>query len=343
MANRVSLCMIVKDEEEALPGMLASVRGAWDEFIAVDTGSKDKTPWILKKEKARVIRSPWKDDFSFHRNQAQEAATGNWILILDADERLHEGGVKAIRRATTIDRDMWIFQVHSYTGNGTHHSNGSSPRLFRNGLGIHWEGRIHNQLFFDPEKIEAGYSDILIHHFGYDLPPEKMKVKRERSYRLMRQSIKEEPENFSMHHHLAVTLMADKEYKEALEEAQTALSLINKPKAPSAWTTFVASYSAFRLRRYELAYELALKWLCEFPWQLDLHYTAALVKAQMRDWKMVVEHVDGYFEVLRELQGGKAPFGFYHFETVDKKDQMRFIRNQALAVCNPQAAVDGLL
>lgn len=342
--DKVSLCMIVKDEEKLLPGMLASVRGAWDELVVVDTGSSDRTIEILEGESnLRLIREPWKDDFSFHRNQAQDAATGNWILIIDADERLHKGGVSGILRASTLDRDMWIFSIYSYTGNGSHHSNGSSPRLFRNGLGIRWSGRVHNQLLFDPKEMKVGYSDLLIHHLGYDLPPEEMKVKRDRSYRLMRQSIEEEPGNFAMHHHLAITLMADHRFAEALEEAQLTLGLLNKPKEPAGWTSFVAAYSALRTGQIGLAYELALKWLCEFPWQLDLYYVAALAKARMKDWELVLEHVKGYDETLGELKKGKTPFGFYHFETVDKEGQMRALRVRALAIQNPQAAVEGLL
>ncbi|MBK9518864.1 MAG: glycosyltransferase [Anaeromyxobacter sp.] len=86
MAARLSLCMILRDEEELLPRFLDHARGLWDELVAVDTGSTDRTPRLLEAAGARLLRREWTGDFSAARNVSLEAASGDWVVVLDADE-----------------------------------------------------------------------------------------------------------------------------------------------------------------------------------------------------------------------------------------------------------------
>src|SRR5262245_20256625 len=82
----VSVCVITKDEERNLPACLASV--AWaDEILVVDSGSADRTREIAVAAGARVVQR----DFPGHieqKNFAAEQAKHDWVLGLDADERL---------------------------------------------------------------------------------------------------------------------------------------------------------------------------------------------------------------------------------------------------------------
>ena len=83
---RLSLCMIVKDEEANISRALDSLTGVVDEIIVVDTGSQDKTKDIARKYHAKIIDIDWEDDFSKARNAGLRHATGDYILCLDADE-----------------------------------------------------------------------------------------------------------------------------------------------------------------------------------------------------------------------------------------------------------------
>ena len=83
---KVSLTMIVRDEEQTLPLCLESVRGLFDEIIVVDTGSKDRTKEIALGFGARVIDFAWIDDFAAARNVSLANATGDYVLWLDADD-----------------------------------------------------------------------------------------------------------------------------------------------------------------------------------------------------------------------------------------------------------------
>ncbi len=82
----ISLCMIVKNEEENIEHCLSSIQGLVDEIIIIDTGSTDGTKEIAKKFGAKVFDFKWNNNFSDARNFSLSKATGDWIFILDADE-----------------------------------------------------------------------------------------------------------------------------------------------------------------------------------------------------------------------------------------------------------------
>ena len=84
----VSLCMIVRNEEENLPACLASAADLVDEVVVVDTGSRDRTREVAAGFGARVYEFPWVDDFAAARNESLRHATGDWVFWLDADDRL---------------------------------------------------------------------------------------------------------------------------------------------------------------------------------------------------------------------------------------------------------------
>ena len=88
MTARVSIAMIVRNEADMAHGFIESVHGLWDELIVVDTGSTDGTVAIFEAAGATVKHHPWADDFALARNVALDAVTGDWVLVLDADERV---------------------------------------------------------------------------------------------------------------------------------------------------------------------------------------------------------------------------------------------------------------
>ena len=97
--GRLSLCVIAKDEAAMLPGLLSSVVGVVDEIVLVDTGSSDATAAIARSAGAKVVDHPWRDDFADARNRALAESTGDWVLVLDCDERLAPGAGAVIRKA----------------------------------------------------------------------------------------------------------------------------------------------------------------------------------------------------------------------------------------------------
>jgi glycosyltransferase involved in cell wall biosynthesis len=78
----------VRDEEKFLGGCLETLVGRVDEIVIADTGSADRSRSIARAFGARIVDYPWTGDFSAARNAALDAVSADWILYIDADERL---------------------------------------------------------------------------------------------------------------------------------------------------------------------------------------------------------------------------------------------------------------
>src|SRR5438445_7891865 len=88
----ITLCVIARDEEALLAECLDSARPYVDKMVVLDTGSTDRTMDIAREHGAMVAQFTWCDDFAAAKNAALDLATSDWILFMDADERLNEGG-----------------------------------------------------------------------------------------------------------------------------------------------------------------------------------------------------------------------------------------------------------
>ena len=168
----LTLCMVVRDEAELLPMCLASARRAVDEIVVVDTGSSDRTIEIAGGFVARVIELPWNGSFADARNAGLDAATGDWILYLDADERLIDGAAEIRALLGRTWREGFFLELRNLTGRPGSRSAVVHPalRLFRNRPEYRFEGRIHEQIsqfmpIYLPERFEP--TPIRVLHLGY--------------------------------------------------------------------------------------------------------------------------------------------------------------------------------
>ncbi len=192
----VSACLMVKNEEEMLPDCLESIRDFVDEIIVVDTGSTDRTVEIAQSFGARVYHQPWEGDFSKHRNYSIDQATGEWIFIIDADERLYDGDAEKLQPYLHNDECeiISISVVNHYKLHGGMTTHLPSVRLFRKSYGLRYEGTVHNQIPLT-SKDKVYRAPARIKHLGYDLAPEKMRAKFERTRKLLEEQLAEDPNN----------------------------------------------------------------------------------------------------------------------------------------------------
>jgi len=195
-SRKLSLCMIVRDEEQLLPGCLESVRGVVDEIVAVDTGSSDATPEIVRAHHGLLLRHAWREDFAAARNISLDAATGDWILWMDADERLRPEEHGRLRRLIerNASADAFLVPIRSETPAGAQVTR--AHRLFRNRKGIRFSGRIHEQV--SPSFARAGARegpcfDFTIDHLGYNFSADKLRSKYERNLRLLNAAKRQDP------------------------------------------------------------------------------------------------------------------------------------------------------
>lgn len=154
--------MIARDEEGMLPDCLESVRDEVDEIILVDAGSRDGTAELARSRGARVFSFRWRQDFAAARNAALDRATGDWILILDCDERLDPASRGLLRQAAASGRhDGYLVHLVNLPAGA---EKWLALRLFRNQPSARYQGHIHEQLHFTGS---AASCDATIHHLGY--------------------------------------------------------------------------------------------------------------------------------------------------------------------------------
>ncbi|MFB9330814.1 glycosyltransferase [Paenibacillus aurantiacus] len=146
----VSLCMIVRDEEDTLERCLSSVVSAVDEIIIVDTGSTDQTRDIAGRFTDQIYDFKWIDDFAAARNYAFDLATKDYILWLDADDLMQEEACnKLIRLKETLDPTIdsvtmdYLLAFDEY-GNAT--SSVRRNRLVKRQNHFRWIGAVHEYL-----------------------------------------------------------------------------------------------------------------------------------------------------------------------------------------------------
>lgn len=187
--SRISLVMIVRDAADLLPGFFAHHAGVWDEAVIVDTGSTDGTAERASEAGARVFHQPWRDDFSAPRNFGLQQARSEWILLLDADERIAARDFGTLRAAAGIAPDRaWLQETINYCNQRSHlewrpvqgrypTEEGSCTGYFlarRVGLfprrdDVRFQGRIHETVLpaCRAAALPVETLGVPVHHYGY--------------------------------------------------------------------------------------------------------------------------------------------------------------------------------
>ncbi|MEI1377613.1 tetratricopeptide repeat protein [Nostoc sp. UHCC 0926] len=171
---KLSLCMIVKNESATLPKCLNSVRKVVDEMVVLDTGSIDRTPNIAQQLGAKVHHFKWCNDFSAARNAALKYVTGDWILVLDADETLTPAILPQLREAIARDEYLLINLVRQEVG-AEQSPYSLVSRLFRNHPDIRFDRPYHalvddsvSEILAREPHWQVGYlPGVALVHTGY--------------------------------------------------------------------------------------------------------------------------------------------------------------------------------
>lgn len=200
-AVSISLCMIVKNEAEWITRSLDAVRPIVSDMIVLDTGSTDDTAARATAAGARVIPFTWQDDFAAARNVSLSHATGDWILVLDADELLDAEGraqIAAWVAAPTAEMAQLLQTNYSHESQlamwqpnrlTTPEAQGYAGyfeiplvRLFRNDPGIRFVQPIHEMIL--PTIRSCVTLPVRLHHYG-QVRAEGRTRKREQYYRIV--------------------------------------------------------------------------------------------------------------------------------------------------------------
>ncbi|MFO0599133.1 MAG: glycosyltransferase [Myxococcaceae bacterium] len=199
---KLSLAMIVRDEADMAPDFLESVRGLFDELIVVDTGSSDGTRGLFESAGARVVPFSWVHDFSAARNVSLAHATGDFVLVLDADERASPQFIAECRRA--IEQPgvgALVVRISNPLPYG-HRRDSWVLRGWKNDPSIRFRHPIHEdpsedvQQVLEEQALRAVRLEAPIEHLGYVKSRAAAKDKKTRDLVLLRGCLERDPFDF---------------------------------------------------------------------------------------------------------------------------------------------------
>lgn len=245
---KLSQCMIVKNEEKNIRKALGWAKNIAYEQIVVDTGSTDATVAIAKELGVKVFEFPWVDDFSAAKNFAIEKAKGDWIAFLDADEYLSDEDAsklisyieeveenesayrKKFQNVPTIIRCSWVH----LNDNGEPFSINVQDRIFKNKSYIRYKNKIHevlNSLDQHELMVVDARDEFKIFHMGYQKHTLDNTGKGERNVALIKEELKNNPDDPNLLFYLADSLYIIKEFQQCEDACYKTIA--NKEKGLS--------------------------------------------------------------------------------------------------------------
>lgn len=233
----LSVCMIVKNEEQWLPKSLESIKNLADEIIIVDTGSTDKTKEIAKTYNAKIFDFKWDDDYADARNFSISKATSDWILWLDADETVSKKDHNYFKQIMKEEKfPIVVLEQRHYTNDKKNPQfkpvddrykkeamgfEGYYPtlitRMFKNNMGLKFEGKVHETIDKSMQKLGLKFlrTDIPIHHYQNFKSDTMTKEKKEKYEKLLKEKENYDPSDLKNLHDLAVTHLQKNDLKKS--------------------------------------------------------------------------------------------------------------------------------
>jgi glycosyltransferase involved in cell wall biosynthesis len=332
---RVSLSMIVKNEENNLADCLASVADLVDEVVVVDTGSTDRTREVASRFGARVFDFAWVDSFAAARNESLRHATGDWAFWMDADDRLDEENRRKLRdlfaglkdeNAAYVVKCLCVPQAAGQDGTVVDH-----VRLFRNWPELRWDYRVHEQILPAVRAIkgEVRWGDVVVRHVGYaDAALRRRKL--ERDLRLLRLEDAERPDHpfvlfnlGSVSQELGDVTGALEYFRRSLERSHPADSITRKLFA-------LIAGCLWRQGRWEDALAVCAEGRGFYPDDAELLFREGGFREEAGHW-------DGAEACWRRLvDGGERP----HFASVGAGLRGYLARHRLALLCLRRGALD---
>jgi glycosyltransferase involved in cell wall biosynthesis len=273
----LSVCYILKNEEEWIERSLQSVRGIASEILIQDHGSTDRSLEIiaaLQIPQLQIFKATWRDDFAWARNEiAQKAKASNWVLFMDGDEVLDEASVKHLKDALAKPDRVFSLIQRNYTKDSAlsdlHRCEASVPglestegvfyfdnwmeRIYKPSSGCLYEGRIHESLIPSAHalKIPVERLPLILHHFGRLKSGHSKKLVYYRT--LTEKKLKERPQDPAAWVEWMLTLDERGEWDEAFSAAQEATKKFAKE--------FLVLEVGYRVACHAGEYDHALVWI----------------------------------------------------------------------------------
>ncbi len=225
---KISLCMIVKNEEEHLAKCLDNIKNHMDEIVIVDTGSEDRTKEIAREYTDKIYDFEWCDDFSKARNFSLSKASNDWVLILDADEVVTEFNDEEIIKFMNSTHKVVgrIKRINPFEDGKEITTYTERVNRLMNRKYFHYEGIIHEQITsnensqYDTQPVE-----IEVDHIGYLNEVVDKTGKLERNISLLTDAIKRNPQDPYLYYQIGKSHYKVKAYEKACKSFAKAIEI----------------------------------------------------------------------------------------------------------------------
>lgn len=319
----LSLCMIVKNEERYLHDCLVSVQSCVDEIIIVDTGSTDKTKEIARRFGAKIIDFNWINDFAAARNVSISNAKCDWVLYLDADERLlNPAIVKSELSKANNNIGGIIMTMLQWNSDETVKYEDNVIRIFRNHQGWKFEGSIHEQIVYSIQRAgkEIVTSQIQFKHIGYNVSREELIAKYERNLLLVEEELKQHPDNIYIKMYKAKTLYGIRRPDEAMQAFE---DVINTDVSSSQLIepTNMYAFTAFREGHTTKALEVIERSLKILPDQLYGNFIKAEIEYSLNNYPDAIE---SYKRAMNRIDNMDLASYFSNFPVCLTKEMLHY-------------------
>lgn len=299
--EKISGCLIVKDEAETLERCIKSMLPILDELIIVDTGSTDNTIEIARKYTDKVYNYTWQDDFAAARNFAISKASKEWIIFLDADEYFSERSLKNIRKTINEENGKAdAFMINGYNillSSGEVKDKFTVIRIFRNRPEIRYQGRIHEYLRKKGQFTIVDCTDIIeIFHTGYNKIVYDKKNKNERNSSLLLRDLEERPNDGNTHFYLSLQYLAMEDYEKVLHHSRKALEygITILGKEASAYINYIKASLKLNRDDINLLIDMCYECINKHPNFPDGYLLLVECLIQKGDIDEVVQQLEGF-------------------------------------------------
>jgi len=311
MRPTLSISMIVKNEEAFLDECLKSVREVADDIVIVDTGSTDRTKEIALRWDARVYDYEWNGDFAAARNFSLRHCTGDWVLYIDADERLTAESARVLPRLIAqenADAFMVTIENPQTMRQGMFHQQNAYPRLFRRLPGVGFEGRVHEQVWQSLKRLKLTVqpSPLTILHLGYSRGYDVVKEKAERNLQLLRKQLEDHPDDGYAWFQMGNSLVVLQRYDEAKSAIEEALRQSHLDASIRASCYNLLAEVAVRSGKLPDAVSLCMKSLEIAPSQLMAQWFLSLLYFDLHEYEKAIGVLKRILVLIKKSQTERA-------------------------------------
>ena len=319
--TRLSLCMIVRDNERTIRPCLESIRPWVDEMVVVDTGSTDRTPQICEELGAKVFHWPWRDDFAAARNESLRHARGEWLFWMDSDDTISPDCGQRLRQLANGNHEEhvsgYVMQVHCPSLSERDVTVVDHIKMIRNRPDLRFEFRIHEQILPSIRRAggEVAWTDVFVTHSGSDRSEQGRRRKIERDLKLLHLELRDRPDHPFVLFNLGMTHAEAGDAEQAIGFLRSCLNVSSPQESHlrKAYALLVAAQ--MKVDRDECARECCGEGLSRFPNDPELlfrramlHHRSDHLEAAAEDYRRLLEmESDQYFSsVDTGIQGYKA-------------------------------------